>query len=82
MKLSNQSRAHLATARFLASKSEAKKTHGAVVVKGGRVVGVGWNKNRNDPQAMSEEHIKTDASYHAEEVALREAGDNARGAIL
>lgn len=46
-------------------------------------MGMGWNKNRNHPAIVSPEHIKTDCSYHAEEVAIREAGeDNVRGAII
>ena len=83
MALSNRDRSYLSVARYLANKSVARNTHGAVVVKGGRVLGTGWNKNRNHPAIVSPEHIKTDCSYHAEEVAIREAGeDNVRGAII
>lgn len=81
--LSNKDEAYLSVARYLASKSKARKTHGAVVVKGGRVLGIGWNKNRNHPMIVSPEHIKTDCSYHAEEVAIKEAGEeNVKGAII
>jgi deoxycytidylate deaminase len=81
--LSNRERSYLSAARYCATKSTARNTHGAVVVKGGRVLGTGWNKNRNNPLIVSPEHIKSDCSYHAEEVAIREAGeDNVRGAIL
>lgn len=81
--LSNRDKAYLSVARYLATKSVAKKTHGAVVVKGGRVLGTGYNKNRNHPTIVSPEHIKTDCSYHAEQVAIREAGeDNVKGAII
>ena len=81
--LSKRDRSYLSVARYLASKSIARNTHGAIVVKGGRVMGTGWNKNRNHPKIVSPEHIKTDCSYHAEEVAIREAGeDNVRGAII
>lgn len=45
--------------------------HGAVVVKGGRVISVGMNKNRNHPTVVSAEHIKTHCSVHAEIDALR-----------
>lgn len=83
MSLSNRDRSYLGVARYLAGKSNARNTHGAVIVKGGRVIGTGWNKNRNNPTIVSPEHIKTDCSYHAEEVAIREAGeDNVRGAII
>lgn len=81
--LSNKDEAYLSVARYFASKSKARKTHGAVVVKGGRVLGIGWNKNRNHPMIVSPEHIKTDCSYHAEEVAIKEAGEeNVKGAII
>lgn len=81
--LSNKDRSYLSVARYLATKSTARNTHGAVVVKGGRVLGTGWNKNRNHPMIVSPEHIKTDCSFHAEEVAIREAGeDNIKGAII
>jgi deoxycytidylate deaminase len=83
MGLSNRDRSYLSVARYLAAKSNARNTHGAVVVKGGRVLGTGWNKNRNHPAIVSPEHIKTNCSYHAEEVAIREAGeDNVKGAII
>lgn len=81
--LSKRDRAYLSVARYCATKSTARNTHGAVVVKGGRVMGTGFNKDRNHPAIVSPEHIKTDCSYHAEEVAIREAGENnLRGAII
>jgi deoxycytidylate deaminase len=81
--LSKRDKAYLSVARYFATKSAARNTHGAVVVKGGRVMGTGYNKNRNSPMIVSPEHIKTDCSYHAEEVAIREAGeDNVKGAII
>ena len=46
-------------------------------------MGSGWNKNRNNPHYVSPEHIKTECSYHAEEVAIRDSGeDNLRGAVI
>lgn len=80
--ISKRDKAYLSVARYLATKSTARNTHGCVVVKSGRVLGTGWNKNRNHPTIVSPEHIKTDCSYHAEEVAIREAGSNAKGAII
>jgi pyrimidine deaminase RibD-like protein len=80
--LSNRDQAYLSVARYLAEKSTSNKKHGAVLVKGGRVMGTGFNKDRNNPHIVSPEHIKSDCSYHAEELALREAGDNCKGAIL
>lgn len=80
--LSKKDNAYLSVARYFATKSTARNTHGAVVVKGGRVLGTGWNKDRNHPLIVSPEHIKSDCSYHAEEVAIKEAGDNLKGAII
>lgn len=82
MELSKRHRAYLSVARYLATKSEARNTHGAVVVKGGRVLGTGFNKPRNVPRNVSPEHIKTDCSLHAEIVAARDAGDNLKGAVM
>jgi len=81
--LSKKDSAYLNVARYFAQKSNARNTHGAVVVKGGRVLGTGWNKHRNHPAVVSPEHIKTDCSTHAERVAIREAGeDNVKGAVI
>lgn len=80
--LSNKDRAFLSVARYFATKSSSRNTHGAVVVKGGRVLGTGWNKDRNHPMVVSPEHIKTDCSTHAEESAIRDAGDGIRNAVI
>jgi deoxycytidylate deaminase len=82
MKLSNSEQAYLSVARYLSRKSQANKKHGAVVVKSGRVVGTGYNKDRNHPLFISPEHIKTHCSRHAEVEAIREAKSNSSGAIL
>lgn len=55
--------------------------HGAVIVKGGRVISIGINKNRNHPTVVSAEHIKTHCSIHAEIDALRKVS-NAKGATI
>lgn len=44
---------------------------GAVLIRGGSVLSTGFNRYRNDPAQVEFGH----ASYHAEEVALRKAGD-------
>jgi pyrimidine deaminase RibD-like protein len=82
MELSNSEQAYLSAARYLASKSKSNKKHGAVIVKSGSVVGTGYNKDRNHPLFVSPEHIKSHSSQHAEVSALREAKNNADGAIL
>lgn len=80
--LSKTDNAYLNVARYFATKSKSRNTHGAVVVKSGRVVGTGFNKDRNHPRIVSPEHIKTDCSFHAEEIAIRDAGDNISGAKI
>jgi deoxycytidylate deaminase len=80
--LSNTDRAYLSVARYFAKKSKSRNTHGAVVVKGGRILGTGFNKDRNHPRVVSPEHIKTDCSYHAEQVAIKESGQNVKGARI
>lgn len=69
-------------ARYFATKSKSRNTHGAVVVKGGRILGTGFNKDRNHPRVVSPERIKTDCSYHAEEIAIKESGEKVRGAKI
>jgi deoxycytidylate deaminase len=80
--LSKKDKAYISVARYFAKKSQSRNTHGAVVVKGGRVLGTGFNKDRNHPRVVSPEHIKTDCSFHAEELAIRDAGENLKGAVI
>lgn len=80
--LSNREKAYLSVARYFATKSKARRMHGAVVVKSGRVIGTGFNKDRNNPYYVSPEHIKTHCSVHAEVDAIRDASWNVKGAVL
>lgn len=80
--LSKKDVSFLNMARYLAEKSEENKKHGAIIVKSGRVVGMGFNKFKNHPDVIPEDLIKVHCSRHAEEVAIKEAGKNSRGAIL
>jgi deoxycytidylate deaminase len=80
--LSKREKAFLSVARYLASKSDSRQRHGAVVVKGGSVIGTGFNKDRNHPDIVSPEHIKSHCSVHAEVDAIRDAKWNVKGAVL
>ena len=51
-------------------KSNMKQRHGAVIVKGGRVLSQGWNLLKNDPSNVSDEHIERFCSVHAEAMAI------------
>ncbi|QDK03029.1 deoxycytidylate deaminase [Streptomyces phage Braelyn] len=62
-------------------KSNMKQRHGAVVVKGGRVLSRGWNVLKNDPNNVSHEHITRFCSVHAERMALARC-KNAVGATV
>lgn len=72
----------MSVARYFSTKSNAKNMHGAVIVKGGRVLGTGYNRNRNHPTVVSPEHIKTKCSIHAEESAIKDANYDVRGAVI
>lgn len=80
--MSNKDENFLNIARLLASHSEERKKHGAVIVKSGRVVGTGFNKFKNHPSNIEPELIKTRCSRHAEQVAIHQAGSHTRGAII
>lgn len=80
--LSKKDLSYLNIARSLAEKSEENKKHGAVVIKSGRVVGYGFNKFKNHTDLIPEDLIKVHCSRHAEEVAIKTAGQNAKGATL
>ncbi|QNO12604.1 deoxycytidylate deaminase [Streptomyces phage MulchMansion] len=47
-----------------------KQRHGAVIVKGSRVLSQGWNLLKNDPNNVSDEHIIRFCSVHAEGMAI------------
>lgn len=53
-----------------------------MVVNSGRVVGIGVNTFRNVPDNMSDNHIISGCTTHAEINALKRAGANARGATV
>jgi len=56
--------------------------HGCVIVKSGRVVAAQVNTFRNNPDNMSEDHIKSGCTVHAERNAIRRAGANAEGSTM
>lgn len=49
--------------------------HGSVIVRGGRVISTGMNKDRSHPRIVSSEHIKDHCSVHAEIDAIKKARD-------
>lgn len=79
--MSRRDRAWLDYAIRIAYGSNAVKRHGAVIVKGGSVRGVGFNKYVNSPFKVSEEHLDR-CSVHAEIAAIRNARGSVKGATL
>lgn len=80
--LSNRDRKILRRASVMAELSTCNQRHAAVVIKGGRTLGVGINTTRNDPNIV--DNPKVDAATHAEVAAVRACGDptNLRGATI
>lgn len=81
--LSNRQRKLLNLAVKLAETSEVQHRHGAVIVKGGRVISTGVNKWRNkqvNPQETPE--YNPNLSYHAEVDAISHAGSDLNGATI
>lgn len=75
MRSSHLSRKHkqfLNLACKVAETSDCNNRHGAVIVKGGRVLAVGVNKFRNHPQFVKRFDC---CSVHAEIDAIRRAGE-------
>lgn len=79
--MSNKDRRFLRLASNLALSSDCNFKHGAVVVRGGRVISTGINRFKNHPKVVSPEHVKEWCSVHAEIDALRKLKD-ARGATI
>lgn len=73
---SKKDESFLRLAMRIAEQSDCSTRHGAVIVKGGRVLGVGFNKVRNTSQLDVYEY-----NIHAEIDALRNA-KNAKGATI
>jgi deoxycytidylate deaminase len=56
--------------------------HGAVIVKNGRIIGVGINTMRANASVEASENSWRSSYVHAEEVALKMAGSRASGSTL
>lgn len=81
---SRRDRSFLDLALRVAESSDCKQKHGAVVVKGGRVMAIGLNKMRNDPAVVESDrpgHKGTIFAVHAEIDALSRVSDP-RGAVV
>ena len=61
--------AFLVRAMMLATKSRVRFRHGAIIVRNGKVIGVGINRTINPPTVVSDP--KQESTVHAEEAALR-----------
>lgn len=63
----------------IAQQSTCRQRHGAVIIRGGRVLAVGVNRDRNNPRVLSDP--KDNCSTHAEVAAIR-AGGNIVGGVI
>lgn len=81
--LSKRQRAFLDLATKVAETSEVRRQHGAVVVRGGRVLAVGVNRwrNRHTVIVPVQDEYNLTISYHAEAEALSRVSD-ATGATI
>lgn len=75
--LSKQGQRFLDMAAGVALMSKCKFRHGAVVVKGGRIIGASPNIQRNDTRYVE----RQDCSVHAEAAALKKAGYPRRATV-
>lgn len=66
----------------IAQKSSCDHKHGAILVRGGRLINTGVNRNRNRPELVLLPDHRTGLSEHAEEAVIRKVGPAARGATL
>lgn len=70
----------LSAALLTAEQSVGPQRHGAILVRGNRIVGRGWNRVQPPPAAgIVPWHVKW---RHAEEAAILDAGADAEGAAL
>lgn len=82
--LSRKEKRYLDIAANLAMSSNViRYKHGAVIVKGGRILSTGINKFKNDPKVFNEDikKIKDSSHVHAEVDAIRKVSD-VRGAKI
>ena len=71
--LSKRDHKWLNAALRLAETSEANQRHGAIIVRGGSVLGMGVNKRKNNPLIIEKDH-KTSCGDHAEVAAIKRTG--------
>ena len=82
--LSNKDRSYLHLAMKVAESSVYEMRHGAVVVRGGSVLAVGYNKQKNDPIIFGDagsEEAQRNSTVHAEMDALSRV-TSAKGAVV
>lgn len=65
----------------MATKSTATKRHGCIIVKGGRVIGRGYNVYKTNPFIASENHMDR-CSVHAEVAAIKNVRGSLKGATI
>lgn len=90
--LTRSQRSYLSRAMKMAHRSRVVQRHGAIVVKGGSILSMGFNRYSNDPKLFPVNHFSSDKlnhedrtsiSVHAELAALRKlTPEQLRGATV
>lgn len=81
-RLSKRDRAYLRLAANVALESNCKNRHGAVLVKGGRVIAMAENYDRNHPTVFdNHKDVRAHAAVCAERAALAKVA-SATGAVM
>lgn len=62
------------------SNKRNKSKHGAVIVKGSSVIGMGYNRTRTNGEWQMWNDVR--CSFHAEEFAIRKAAGSLKGATI
>lgn len=83
IELSRKQKSFLSLAAKVAESGNMSYKHGAVIVKGGRVVSVGINKWRISPEmASKEKEYNPNMTYHAEADAISRVSGDLSGAVI
>lgn len=82
MIISRKDKSFLILATKMAENSELRQRHGAVAVRSGSVLALGFNKMRNNPLFLEESVIKKHSGVHAEIDCLKKIAGSAKGATL
>lgn len=82
--LSRRDESFLCLASKVAEMSNERNRHGAVIVRGGSVLSLGFNVNKNSPNQltrMNSKNVRKECGIHAEAAAIRRSPGSKRATI-